>query len=50
VRTHGTKKKAVEVLSQETGRGRFAVMKVLAAVERTDVRLESQAELFDSGT
>jgi site-specific DNA-methyltransferase (adenine-specific) len=32
--THGAKKKAIEILSQETGRGRFALMKVLASFDR----------------
>jgi site-specific DNA-methyltransferase (adenine-specific) len=46
LRVHGTKKKAIEVLSQETGRGRFALLKVLAITQQTDNRPEPQTGLF----
>ncbi len=45
---HGAKKKAVEILTQETGRGRFALAKMLGKLEEQNPSPEPQVDLFST--
>lgn len=43
---HGTKKTAIELLTKETGRGRFALTKMLGRLEESNPCPKQQMELF----
>jgi len=49
LRQHGTKKTAIELLTQETGRGRFSLTKMLGRLEEANPAPKRQMEIFSGG-
>ena len=49
LRQHGTKKRAIELLTQETGRGRFSLTKMLGRLEEANPPPKRQMEIFSNG-